>query len=106
MVSIFYSPRNTGHLFHIVFLQLVELNLTTVLPHLKAVQALSRLDGVSSRIPDIDCFLEMFVLKDATSSAQIEETRATMIDAIEAGNIEKPSNIPIDTKILFITKKL
>ena len=24
--------------------------------HLKAIQALSRLDGVSSRIPDMDCF--------------------------------------------------
>ena len=83
------------------------MNLTIVLPkHLKAVQALSRLDGVSSRIPDMDCFLEMFVLKDTTSSAQIEGTRAHMIDAIEAGNIEKPSNIPIDTEDIIHYKKL
>lgn len=47
----------------------------------------------------------MFVLKDATSSAQIEETRATMIDAIEAGNIEKPSNIPIDTEDIIHCKE-
>lgn len=54
----------------------------------------------------MDCFLEMFVLKDATSSAQIEGTRDTMIDAIEAGNIEKSSNISIDTEDIIHYKKL
>lgn len=68
-----------------------------MIKHLYAVQALSRLDGISTLVPDINCFLEMFVLKDAASSAQIEGTRATMTDAIEAGNVERPSNIPVDT---------
>lgn len=42
-----------------------------------------KLDGITQTLPDIDFFLKMFVAKDATSSAQIEGTRATMIDAIE-----------------------
>ena len=54
----------------------IELKNNTIIRHLHAVQALSRLDGISNLVPDIDCFLEMFVLKDATSSSQIEGTRA------------------------------
>ncbi len=74
----------------------IELKNNTIIRHLHAVQALSRLDGISNLVPDIDCFLEMFVLKDATSSSQIEGTRATMVDAIEAGNVERPSSVPVD----------
>lgn len=83
----------------------IKINDHIAMRHLKAVQALSRLDGVSSRIPDINCFLEMFVLKDATSSAQIEGTRATMTDAIEAGNVERPSNIPVDAEDILHYKE-
>ena len=32
---------------------------------------------------DTDFFLSMYIVKDASSSAQIEGTRATMIDALE-----------------------
>jgi len=42
-----------------------------------------KLDGATHQLPDVDFFLQMFVLKDATSSAQIEGTKATMVDAIE-----------------------
>jgi Fic family protein len=53
----------------------------------KASQAslmLGKLDGITQLVPDIDFFLFMYIRKDAASSSQIEGTRATMIDAIEA----------------------
>lgn len=42
-----------------------------------------KLDGMTHTLPDVDFFLSMFVAKDAESSAQIEGTKATIIDAIE-----------------------
>jgi Fic family protein len=53
---------------------------------LKAAQAerlIGKLDGITHTLPDADFFLSMYVVKDATSSAQIEGTRATMLDALE-----------------------
>lgn len=53
---------------------------------LKTAQAdrlVGKLDGITHTLPDVDFFLRMFVAKDATSSAQIEGTRATIIDALE-----------------------
>jgi Fic family protein len=52
----------------------------------KAAQAerlIGKLDGITHVLPDADFFLSMYVVKDATSSAQIEGTRATIIDALE-----------------------
>ncbi len=50
----------------------------------KATLALGKLDGISYLIPDIDFFIFMYIRKDAESSSQIEGTKATMIDALEA----------------------
>jgi Fic family protein len=53
---------------------------------IKAAQAerlIGKLDGIAHTLPDADFFLSMYVVKDATSSAQIEGTRATMLDALE-----------------------
>lgn len=53
---------------------------------LKAVEAerlIGKLDGITLTLPDINFFLRMFSYKDATSSAQIEGTQATMADALE-----------------------
>lgn len=44
----------------------------------------STLNGITRLLPDVDFFIFMYILKDATSSSQIEGTGATMIDAIEA----------------------
>ncbi|HED08299.1 MAG TPA: Fic family protein, partial [Ignavibacteria bacterium] len=59
---------------------------------LKAVEAerlTGKLDGITLTLPNINFFLRMFSYKDATSSSQIEGTRATMADALEASsNIE------------------
>ena len=52
----------------------------------KAAQAerlIGKLDGISHTLPDADFFLSMYMIKDATNSAQIEGTRATMLDALE-----------------------
>jgi Fic family protein len=51
---------------------------------LEAVRLLGKLDGITKLLPDLDFFLLMYLRKDATASSQIEGTRATMIDAIEA----------------------
>lgn len=64
-----------------------------------------KLDGATHQLPDVDFFLQMFVLKDATSSAQIEGTKATMVDAIEmqAGIAESETDA---NDILHYTKAL
>ena len=49
-----------------------------------ATLLLGKLDGITQLLPDLDFFLFMYIRKDASSSSQIEGTRATMIDAIEA----------------------
>lgn len=64
--------------------------------HTEAIRLIGKLDGITQLLPDKDYFLEMFVRKDASSSSQIEGTKATMMDAIEAANIERSSNLPAD----------
>jgi len=60
-----------------------------------AARLLGKLDGITQLLPDMDFFLFMYIRKDAASSSQIEGTRATMIDAIEAeAKIE--SDLPED----------
>jgi Fic family protein len=50
----------------------------------QATRLLGKLDGITKLLPDADFFLLMYLCKDAASSSQIEGTRATMVDAIEA----------------------
>jgi Fic family protein len=64
--------------------------------HTEAIRLLGKLDGVVKLLPDMDCFLLMFVRKDASSSSQIEGTRATMMDVIERQNAEPGAGIPDD----------
>ena len=52
----------------------------------KANQAqflLGKLSGITTLLPDVDFFIASYITKDATSSSQIEGTRATMVDALE-----------------------
>ncbi len=49
-----------------------------------ASRLLGKLDGITQLLPDVDFFIYMYVRKDAAASSQIEGTKATMIDAIEA----------------------
>ncbi len=46
----------------------------------KADRLVGKLDGITQTLPDIEFFLKMYVAKDATSSAQIEGTKATLIE--------------------------
>ena len=55
----------------------------------------SKLDGITQLLPDVDFFIFMYILKDASSSSQIEGTGATMIDALEA-KAEIDSDLPED----------
>ena len=64
--------------------------------HTEAIRLIGKLDGITQLLPDKDYFLEMFVRKDASSSSQIEGTKATMMDAIEAANLERSSDLPAD----------
>ncbi|MGI8419918.1 MAG: Fic family protein [Candidatus Levyibacteriota bacterium] len=72
----------------------------------QASRLLGKLDGITKLLPDADFFLLMYLRKDAASSSQIEGTRATMIDAIEAdANIN--TNLPEDVDdILHYIKAL
>lgn len=49
----------------------------------KADRLIGKLDGITQLLPDVEFFIKMFVAKDAESSAQIEGTKATMVDAME-----------------------
>lgn len=72
----------------------------------QASRLLGKLDGITKLLPDADFFLLMYLRKDAASSSQIEGTRATMIDAIEA-EAKVNANIPEDVDdILHYIKTL
>jgi Fic family protein len=49
----------------------------------KADRLIGKVDGITQLLPDVDFFITMFVAKDAESSAQIEGTKATIVDAME-----------------------
>lgn len=61
----------------------------------EATLYLGKLDGITQLLPDLDFFLLMYIRKDATSSNQIEGTRATFLDAIQA-EAKIDVNIPDD----------
>jgi Fic family protein len=48
-----------------------------------AERLIGKLDGITHTLPDANFFISMYILKDATYSAQIEGTKATMMDALE-----------------------
>jgi Fic family protein len=72
------------------------LQLDPLLPLLdKANQALGRLDGLSSLLPDTSLFLYLYVRKEAVLSSQIEGTQSSLSDLLLFENEEAPG-IPID----------
>lgn len=74
----------------------VALTRQLIVKHTEAIRLLGKLDGITQLLLDKNYFLEMFVRKDASSSSQIEGTKATMMDAIEAANVERSSDLPDD----------
>lgn len=70
-----------------------------------AERLIGKLDGITHVLPDADFFLSMYVIKDATSSSQIEGTRATMLDALEMSAGVNVKDTDADD-ILFYIKAL
>jgi len=72
----------------------------------EATRLLGKLDGITKLLPAADFFLLMYLRKDAASSSQIEGTKATMVDAIEA-EVKMSGSIPADVDdILHYIKAL
>ncbi len=72
----------------------------------EATRLLGKLDGITKLLPDADFFLLMYLRKDAASSSQIEGTKATMIDVIEA-EVKMSGRLPADVDdILHYIKAL
>jgi Fic family protein len=63
--------------------QLIECSRDLITKAALAERLIGKLDGITHILPDADFFLNMYVIKDATNSSQIEGTRATMMDALE-----------------------
>ena len=63
--------------------ELLDFPVDIVIKAATAERLIGKLDGITHVLPDADFFLSMYIIKDATSSAQIEGTRATMMDALE-----------------------
>lgn len=84
---------------------LLELPNDLIVKAVEAERLVGKLDGITHTLPDVDFLLKMFVTKDATSSSQIEGTRATIVDALE-------KNVGVATKetdaddILYYIKAL
>jgi Fic family protein len=72
------------------------LNLDPLLPLLdRANQALGRLDGLSTLLPDTSLFLYLYVRKEAVLSSQIEGTQSSLSDLLLFENEATPG-VPID----------
>ncbi len=72
----------------------------------QASHLLGKLDGITQLLPDVNFFILMYIRKDATASSQIEGTKATMVDALEAG-AKIDSDVPVDVDdILHYIKAL
>ena len=69
----------------------------------EATRLLGKLDGITLLLPNVDFFLKMYIRKDAAASNQIEGTKATMVDAIEAGaNINTNISSDVDDILHYI----
>jgi Fic family protein len=61
----------------------------------RANQALGRLDGLSTLLPDTELFLYLYVRKEAVLSSQIEGTQSSLSDLLLFENAGAPG-VPID----------
>lgn len=68
---------------------------------LVAHRSIAKLEGISSRIPDVDLFVSMYVRKEALLSSQIEGTQATLDDVLDP-NIEQNVNLDVAEVVNYI----
>jgi Fic family protein len=73
----------------------IALSPAITLLHSQALYLIGKLNGIAHLLPDKKFFLLMFLRKEAASSTQIEGTRATMVNAIEA-EIAPRATLPND----------
>ena len=66
-----------------------------------ANKKLSMLEGLSSRISNIDLFVSMYVRKEALLSSQIEGTQCTLDDIFNP-NIENNTNLNVSDVVNYI----
>ena len=64
----------------------------------KADRSLGRLDGVTSRLPNPELFVSMYVRKEAVLSSQIEGTQASLLDVLEFEDRMKEARDPDDVE--------
>jgi Fic family protein len=64
--------------------QSIVLNTKSQQLHARAVLMLGKLDGITQLLPDLDFFILMYIMKEATRSSEIEGTKATLIDVIKS----------------------
>ena len=66
-----------------------------------ANKSISKLDGISSHIPNLDLFVSMYVRKEALLSSQIEGTQCTLDDVLNP-LIDKNANQDVSDVINYI----
>jgi Fic family protein len=65
--------------------------------HAYATLQLGKLDGITQLLPDLDFFIFMYVRKEAALSSEIEGTRATIVDSLDA-EVETTRDLPKDVE--------
>ncbi len=83
---------------------LFEMSRKILLKASTADRLVGKLDGTTTEatLPGVEFFLAMFWWKDATASAQIEGTQATMIDALEITAGINVENTDVDDIVHYI----
>ena len=79
----------------------VELDSETFALLIEANRKVALLDGLSSRIPNMDLFVAMYIRKEALVSSQIEGTQCTLDDVLDP-NIEANVNADVSDVINYI----
>lgn len=68
---------------------------------IEANKALSALEAASSRIPDIDLFVSMYVRKESLLSSQIEGTQCTLEDILDP-NVTTNANLSVSEVVNYV----
>lgn len=67
----------------------------------KANKQLALLEGIATRIPNMDLFISMYVRKEALMSSQIEGTQATLEDVLDPC-LQENTNRPVGDVVNYI----
>ena len=79
----------------------IELSSELVTKLIDANKKLATLDGLSSRIPNMDLFVSMYVRKEALLSSQIEGTQCTLDDILNP-LMEENTNLNVSDVVNYI----